>query len=496
MLKHGADAVERGGELRFRLRDGSSDFDVDPELVVRDGESGTTIEEVRGSDVELAGLVRIRFIEAGADFEIVAEEAALPDDETNTVSTSELPILMTRTEGRQTAERWLAESRLATDTAQFTLPRSRLEVGAGDVISLPEEGGNGLYRVDRVELLPHAQKLEAVRVDPETYRLIPFDEQLGPVRSVSVPGLVAPFYLDLPLMTGEEVPHAPHIAVTANPWPGSAALYSSSEDAGYALDKILELRTPIGVTQGPLAPVASGIVDRGAPLSVRMLYGTLDRITDTQLLSGGNLCAIGDGNPGNWELIQFRDAELVDEETYEIEHRLRGQLGSEHDEIWPAGSYIVRLDGSPQQVDLAVAQLGLERFYRVGPASQSVDSPTYSQAQLAFEGVGLRPLSPVHLRLSGGPGQARKATWIRRTRSGGDPWQGVDVPLGEEQEQYLVRVRQGEVVLRETFVETSEWTYSVAAQSADGINGAFQLDVAQISAVVGAGAVAKVSAVA
>ena len=496
MLKHGADAVERGGELRFRLRDGSSDFEVDPELVVRDGESGTTIEEVRGSDVELAGLVRIRFIEAGADFEIVAEEAALPDDETNTVSTSELPILMTRTEGRQTAERWLAESRLATDTAQFTLPRSRLEVGAGDVISLPEEGGNGLYRVDRVELLPHAQKLEAVRVDPETYRLIPFDEQLSPVRAVSVPGLVAPFYLDLPLMPGEEVPHAPHLAVTAHPWPGSAALYSSSEDAGYALDKILELRTPIGVTQGPLAPVASGIVDRGAPLSVRMLYGTLDRITDTQLLSGGNLCAIGDGNPGNWELIQFRDAELVDEETYQIEHRLRGQLGSEHDEIWPAGSYIVRLDGSPQQVDLAVAQLGLERFYRVGPASQSVDSPTYSQAQLAFEGVGLRPLSPVHLRLSGGPGQARKATWIRRTRIGGDPWQGVDVPLGEEQEQYLVRVRQGEVVLRETFVETSEWTYSVAAQSADGINGAFQLDVAQISAVVGAGAVAKVSAVA
>ncbi|MEL7280150.1 MAG: glycoside hydrolase/phage tail family protein [Pseudomonadota bacterium] len=496
MLKHGADAVERGGELRFRLRDGLEDFAVDPALVVRDGESGTTIEEVRGSDVELAGRVRIRFIEAGADFEIVAEEAGLPDDGEKTVSTSELPILMTRTEGRQTAERWLAESRLATDTASFTLPRSRLEVGAGDVVSLPEEGGNGLFRVDRVELLPHAQKIEAVRVEPETYRVLPFDEQLGPIRAFTTPGLVIPFYMDLPLMTGEEVPHAPHIAVTANPWPGSAALYSSSEDAGYALDKILELRTPIGVTQGPMQPVPSGILDRGEALRVSMIYGTLESISEDQLLGGGNLCAIGNGNPGNWELIQFRDAELVDEDTYLLSHRLRGQLGSERDEVWPAGSYIVRLDGSPRQVDLAVSQLGLERFYRVGPASQPVDSGAYSQAQLTFEGVGLRPLSPVHLRLSGNPGEVRRATWIRRTRIGGDPWQGIDVPLGEETERYLVRVRQGEIVLREVFVDSPEWTYDLAAQSADGINGAFELDVAQVSAVVGAGSFARLAAVA
>ncbi|MEO0750163.1 MAG: phage tail protein, partial [Pseudomonadota bacterium] len=390
----------------------------------------------------------------------------------------------------------LAESRLATDTASFTLPRSRLEVGAGDVVSLPEEGGDGLFRVDRVELLPHAQKIEAVRVEPETYRLLPFDEQLGRIRPFTAPGLVIPFYMDLPLMTGEEVPHAPHVAVTANPWPGSAALYSSSEDAGYALDKILELRTPIGITQGPLAPVGSGIIDRGDALTVNMIYGTLESLSDDQVLGGGNLCAIGDGNPGNWELIQFRDATLVDEDTYEITHRLRGQLGSEREEVWPTGSYIVRLDGSPQQIDLAVSQLGLDRFYRVGPASQPVDSPAFSQAQLAFDGVGLRPLSPVHLRLSGRPGQSRTARWIRRTRIGGDPWQGIDVPLGEEREQYLVRVRQGDAVLREVFVDSPEWTYDLAAQSSDGINGAFELDVAQVSAVIGAGTFAHLSAVA
>ena len=495
MLKHGADAVERGGELSFRLRDGKANHDIVPDETVRDAQTGATIEEVRSNDMELSGCVRLRFIEAGADFEVVAEEAAIPGDNAQGVSTSELPLLMTRAEARQTAERWLAEARVATDSATLTLPRSRLEVGAGDVITLPEEGGKGLFRVDRVEMMAHAQKIEAVRIEPETYRKLPYEERLGGARSFTVPGLVTPFYMDLPLMTGKEVPHAPHIAVMADPWPGSAALYSSSEDTGYTLDQILALRTPVGLTQAPLLPVQSGVVDRGLGLGITMLHGTLESISADKLLGGGNLCAIGDGTPDGWELMQFRDATLVEKNTYRIEHRLRGQMGTEVDQVWPAGSFLVRLDGSPRQINLTVDQLGLKRFYRVGPASQSFDSSTYNRASLAFNGAGLRPLSPVHLRLSGRLGERREATWIRRTRTGGDTWQGVDVPLSEETEQYLVRVRQGASILRETFVTGPQWAYELSDQAADGISGAFTLEVAQVSALVGAGRFAQVSAV-
>jgi hypothetical protein len=496
MIKHGVDAVERGGELQFRLRDGLADHVIDPDETVRDPGTATTIEETRSSDVELAGRVRLRFVEAGADFEIVAEEASLPEDKVNSVSTSELPLLMTRTEGRQTAERWLAEARVAADTAVLTLPRSNLDIGAGDVITLPEDGGYGRFRIDRVELLANAQKLEAVRVEPETYRLLPYDEQLGSSRAFAVPGLVTPFYMDLPLLSGDEIPHAPHIAVSADPWPGAAALYSSSEDSGYKLDQVLEVRTPFGLTETPLKPVSSGVVDRGSALRIKMIHGTLNSVSEDKLLNGGNLCAIGDGRPGNWELIQFRDAELVENDTYNVSFRLRGQAGTEKDEVWPVGSYLVRLDGSPKQIDLSVAQLGLDRYYRVGPASQPLDSQTYNQAVLAFEGIGLRPLSPVHLRLSGRAGDARVFNWIRRTRLGGDSWQGVDVPIGEEAEQYMVRVRQGGTVVREVLVNTPEWVYTQSAQTVDGLSGAFEIEVAQVSAIFGPGRFSTLSAVA
>jgi len=200
-----------------------ADFQIDPERAVRDADMDGVIERTRGGAAELAGRVRLRFIEEGADFDVISEEAVLPGDDVPSVATSEMPLALTRAEGRKTVERWLSESRVATDRVLLTLPRSRLEVGAGDVIALAEEGGEGFFRVDRVEMLAHSQKLEGVRIEPESYRPAPMEERLGPLRGFDAPAPVRPIFLDLPLMTGEEVPHAPHVAVSARPWPGSAA---------------------------------------------------------------------------------------------------------------------------------------------------------------------------------------------------------------------------------------------------------------------------------
>ena len=495
-LRYAFDAVERDGELKFHSRDGRTDALIDPEKVVRDPEMDGIIEEIRGSEVDLAGRVRLRFVEAGGDYDIISEEAILADDITPSVSTSEIPLAMTRGEGRQTVERWLSESRISTDMVTLTLPRSRLGLGAGDVIALDEDGGQGFFRIDRVEMLAHAQKIEAIRIEPESYRPAPVEEALATLRSFAAPAPVRPFFLDLPLMTGEEVPHAPHIAVFARPWPGSAAVYASDEDANYQLDQILEARTPIGITQTPLLPAKSGLIDRGVPLKVQMLHGALESIDDSRLLKGGNLCAIGDGSAGNWELLQFRDANLVGVDTFDLSHRLRGQLGTEMPEIWPAGSVLVRLDGTPQQIGLTEAQLGFVRHYRVGPASRPVDDPAYVHAEVAFQGVGLRPLSPVHLRVSDAPGNDLTLSWIRRTRTGGDTWETPEVPLGEETEQYMVQVVQADTVLREATVSSPSWAYSAAQQATDGLSGAFELRVAQVSARVGPGVYARLPLVA
>ncbi|WP_306130587.1 glycoside hydrolase TIM-barrel-like domain-containing protein [Roseovarius sp. MMSF_3350] len=493
MLRYGFDAVERDGRLRFIMRDGGTDRVIDLDTLVRDPEMDGVIEETRGSTVELAGRIRLRFVEADGDFEVIAEEAILPDNATHAVSTSEFPLAMTRAEGRQTVERWLSEALLATDTLRLTLPPSQLETGAGDVIAIPEGQGRGLFRIDRADQMAGAQKLEAVRIEPESYRPAEFDDEAVTLRPFVPPSPVAPFFLDLPLLTGDEVPHAPHLAVTARPWPGSVALYASDEDSNYALNSLVTARTPVGVLETPLFPACAGRIDRGAALQVRMLGGSLESISDLALFNGGNLCAIGDGTPDGWELIQFRDATLVDTDTYLLGHRLRGQVGTERTDPWPQGSYLVRLDGTAKQIDLAEAKRGLARYYRIGPAGRPVDDPSFSAVRLAFDGLGLRPLSPVHLRLAVGTGGDLSLSWIRRTRIDGDRWDTAEVPLGEDREEYLVRVVQQDAVIRQVSTDAPVWTYSAEDQAADALSGLYEMQVAQVSSRFGPGCFARLT---
>jgi hypothetical protein len=486
LMAYGVDAVERGGVLAFRRRDGRADHLVDLDRVVRDAELGGALEETRGSDLELAGRVRLRFVEADADFDAVSEEAILPDEATHAVATSEMPLALTRAEGRQVVERWLSEARLSVDTLRLTLPPSKLLIGAGDVLQLPQGAGGGRFRIDRVEQMAGAQRVEATRTDPESFRPILVEDAPARLRPFTAPGPVTPLFLDLPLMSGEEVPHAPHLAVIADPWPGTAALYASDEDANYALDTLVAAQATVGLTETPLFPAYPGRVDRGDGLFVRMRHGGLESVSDLALLNGANLCAIGDGTPDGWELFQFRDAELVAPETCILRHRLRGQLGTEGAGTWPPGSILVRLDGVPQQIGLSEAQRGQARHYRIGPGGRPVDDPSFGHAVLAFDGIGLRPLAPVHLRVAQAAGDLR-VSWVRRTRIGGDRWDTPDVPLAEESERYLVRVRRGAQVLREVDVATPDWTYPAAARAADGPDAGKRIEVAQVSALFGPG---------
>ncbi|MFX0542392.1 baseplate multidomain protein megatron [Roseovarius sp. S4756] len=495
MLRYGFDAIERDGTLFFRMRDGLADAQIGMDHLVRDEESGARLEETRGGAAEIAGRVRLRFVEADSDFDVVAEEAVLPDDATHAVSTSEIPLAMTRSEGRAVTERWLSEARISIDTVRLVLPPSLLSLGAGDVIGLSEAGGRGLFRIDRVEQMGNAQRIDGVRIEPESYRPIDIEETPPAVRPFVPPVPVLPLFLDLPLMTGQEEPSAPHLAVTARPWPGSAALYSSGSDSNYQLNRLIEARSTIGVLETALAPGTSGLIDRADGVTVRLITGSLESVDNDALLSGANLCAVGDGTTDGWEMMQFRDAALIDSDTYFLSHRLRGQLGTEGAAAsgWPVGSYLVLMNGIPGQLDLPDALRRRAQNYRIGPAGRAVDDPSYQHAVLAFEGIGLRPYSPAHLRAVTGTDGQTSINWIRRTRIDGDRWDTPEVPLGEESEAYLLRIVQDDAVLREEIISVPWWTYGAAVKALDGISGSFDVEVAQISAKFGPGVFARVT---
>jgi hypothetical protein len=166
---------------------------------------------------------------------------------------------------------------------------------------------------------------------------------------------------------------------------------------------------------------------------------------------------------------------------------LRGQLGTDAmmPDVWPAGSWFVLMNGIPDQINMAANLRRVDQNFLIGPASRPYTDPSYLAQTHVFEGVGLRPYSPVHLRASGDVDQTFE--WVRRTRIDGDDWTLADVPLNEETESYRVQVKVGAQVIREEIVSTPLWTYSGAMRAADGVVGLYTVEVAQISARFGAG---------
>lgn len=484
-MAFGFDAVEREGALRFLPRRPGIDHVVAVDALAISDDLDGQIELARASEPELSGLVRLGHIESEGDYEVRTAEARVPDEVQTTVSATELQLVLTPGEASEIVLRWLSESRIARDTIRLAMPPSSRPVGAGDRLRL-EDGST--YRVDRVEHAD-ARLVEAVRVEGSLYERRPGSEDPAVIRPFVAPVPVLPVFLDLPLITGDERPHAPHVAVSAEPWPGSVAVWSSISESGFELNRLVAAPSIIGVTESELAACSPGIWDRGASLRVKVVGGSLSSVPVIDVLNGANAMAIGDGSAGNWEVFQFANATLVAEDSYDLSLRLRGQLGTGETmlPVWPVGSTVVLLDRSLSQIDLPVSARGLVRHYRIGTSLRGFDDPSVVARTLAFDGIGLRPYSVVHLKVFGSLGTSVFATWIRRTRIDGDSWIATEVPLGEDEERYMVRVLVGESVRAEYTVDTTVFDYPALAQAADGLSSSFSLAVAQISSRFGPG---------
>jgi hypothetical protein len=484
MLAYGFEAVEREGRLIFQMRGLQRPRVLDQEQLAFTTDVEGLFETTRTPEAEIAGRVRLNFTEAEGDFGLRQVEAIFPDEESFGVSQSELALALTDAEGRSISERWLSEARVARDSARFALPRSLAGLGAGDVVDV-----SGIhYRIDRIEQT-EAGLVEAVRIENAIYTASDAADEQRQVNQYVAPVPVYPVFLDLPLLAGDEVENAPHIAIAAKPWPQSVAVWSAVQDAGYSLNRLISRPSTLGVTLTSLAAAKPGLWDRGDALQVRLSYGTLSSADDLAVLNGANAVAIGDGSSDNWEVFQFADAELVAPGVYELSRRLRGQVGTDavQPDFWPAGSLVVVLNSALEQIEVAQSARGLARNYRIGAAARGVDDPNVVHMVAAFSGIGLRPYAPARVQATPMSNGDRVVTWVRRTRIDGDSWESYEVPLGEVQEQYLVRVYAGGGIVREVQTTTPTWTYPAAAQTVDAAAGALTVTVAQISDRFGPG---------
>ena len=489
------DSLESEGAIRFRHR-GAGDVvaDLSPDDLVETAAGKDLFALTRAQETSLPATAKISYVSPQGDYRPAVAEARRLIGASGRVALADLPMVLDTQQAGLIAESWLFEAWASRERGAFALPPSRMAVESGDALALNVDGRRHVMRV--IDIGDHgARDIEALSLDYEIYDGVSGPERKGRAPAGAQVGQPLAVFMDLPLLRGDEPPEAGYVAATMTPWPGGVAVYRAPQSSGYVLKQVLSAPAVMGLTLGNLTAGPAGRWDHATTLQVKLDGGDLTSVSELALFDGANAAAV-QTDSGDWEIIQFLNAQLIGEKTYELSGLLRAQAGS--DEAMAggasAGARFVLLDSALGRIDMTVDEIDLPYSWRWGPANRDIGDASYGTVQHAFSGVGLRPLSPVHLRGTRNGAGDVQMSWLRRTRTGGDGWAQVEVPLGEQEERYEVDVlaATGGMVLRTLSATTPAVSYSAADQIADfgSVQASINVQVYQISASVGRGSAA------
>ena len=490
------DAVESEGVVKFVMRGRplATAFG-ETDLVLPDGDASFGFSLTRAEETDLPLASRVTYIDAESDYRQAVTEARRLVALSDRVADSALPIVMDQAQASGIGARLLQDAWVMRETAQFSLAPSQIALDPTDEVELTAGGRTRRLRLIEIDDAG-GRAIQAVATDPSIY-----DAIVGPSRSTAVvqtlsqPGRALVVFLDLPLLTSDQMAWDPFAAAYAEPWPGGVVILRSATDSNYAIDTTLTLAAEIGETTTDFYSGPAWRWDEVNTVGVTLYNGTLASLDDLSVLGGVNALAIQNTN-GDWEIVQFANATLAGTQSWTLSRLLRGQAGSEGamQNPVPVGARVVVLNAALQQLSIAQSQYALPFNYLWGPQGKPMSDPAYQGATLTFAGIGYRPFAPCRLTaVYAASGADLNLSWIRRDRApSSDSWEQTEIPMSETAEQYDVEIldASGNVVRTCSALTSASVNYTAAQIAADfpsGLPSPFRFTVYQLSSVFGRG---------
>src|SRR4029077_11322817 len=388
------------------------------------------------------------------------------------------------------------------ESADIALPPSALALTPGDVIAL-DGGGRERTLELRATIDTEQRRISARSIDLDVFAFAAETPRRPPPGMPPPLGPVHAAVLELPMLPGEESPVTAHLAVYADPWPGAVAVWRSLDDgASYQPFALVAAPAIMGETLDDLPVGPASRWDKVARTRVQLYGGALASASDLRVLSGANAAALQRPD-GAWELLQFANAVLTGERTYELSRLLRGELGSEATigAPLPAGAPFVVLDphvipvtrgvetiGRRMRLRMGAARMGRAMRRRIVAANRDHADPSAVEIALRPGPLAFQPLRPVHLKAVRETGGVR-FSWRPRKRGLAGVTFAARPDLGEANEGYELEILSGMTVLRTLSATLASTLYAASDETLDfgGAQSSFSVRLYQISAAVGRG---------
>lgn len=434
----GLRAVERGGRVAVIGEEPATAALSTEMMALPDDGAGLVVERRLDPRPSTA---RVRFSDGARDYQTGSVLARMVGDGGGV--DLDLPAVCTPALAKAAAERALTDGEGERLTIALG-PLDALRIEPGDVVTL--DGRDGVWRVKAIDLAEQAsatlEPVHAVRtgVDLSTIRRPAGGERIG-----------APFLrlLDLPPLPDAEDEAGPLVAVAADPWRAMQVRAGASAEA-LTLRADVPQPATVGVLTSPLGPGCRYRWDTVSAPTVRIEGRAPQSRGEAAVLAGANSIAVE--TTAGWEIVQFRQADLLGADEWRLTGLLRGQQGTEQamQAGAVAGAVVVCLDASLPRAAVSPSERGLPLIWRAGPVGLP-GGDGVSELDWVAGGRHERPWSPAHLRRKAGTDGGVDLSWIPRSRLDGDRWDGETASA--DITRFRVRILRADEVIRTFEVE-------------------------------------------
>lgn len=310
---------------------------------------------------------------------------------------------------------------------------------------------------------------ELVPVDPALYDEIVVGFSSGGGQVVSaLPPPTRSLRLDIPILRDGDDNAGIYVPMggLSPDYPGGA-LWIGADDTTLEPRGTVEAEAVIGYAETVLGDWTSHRFDHASSVIVQLREDQqLDSALHADVYAAeANAIVLGS------EILCYQDATSLGDGRWRLTGFLRGLRGTEQHRASHAANerFVLLAAGGILRPTFQLSELGLVRSYRALTAGRALESAA-SETDVNT-GVGLKPLSPVHLRRTRASDGAITATWDRRSRLAQNVSLGT-VPLGEASEAYqlVIYTSNAYATERRVIATTSPTaTYTAAMQTADGV---------------------------
>lgn len=463
----GVSAIADNGRIRFTPSSSAETTLLDMQSLVENNEQ-PTVTSNKAQVTDLPAEAIIYHDELAVNIQSVASQSTRIEGQSARQIQIQLPAVLPATFGGHLADMHIRDAWIGRDTLQLSVPPQALVHSPGDIIRIEDQLHSGLWQIQAIED-GFERQLSLIRKELPTSLSFPASLPAGAFPFATAFGQPLALLLDIPYVVSTAA-HSPKLlfAKAAEPWAGSYISASSPAEDGFDIRNSSGNRATIAKLNTALEPGPTSRWDNANKINLSIIYGQFNSKSQLHVLNGANAVAVQTSDD-NWELIQYQQAILESDGTWTLSGLLRAQLGTEitMNSGSSIGSYAVLIDEQVDQIELNNLEKNIPLNWRTGPAQNDIASDSYREQPFVFTDKAARPFSPVHVSAIRHTNDDVSINWIRRSRVYGDDWEVSEIPLGENSEDYSLKIYDGEDVVREIVTSTSNTNYQLADQLSD-----------------------------